>query len=111
MDSNQVTSKNVVYFAIRMLISGGDEVERIKRTVKLSSEMSVLGVDNPEKMAQGHCPCCDCAVEVWVTSNGMELSAHDHGYECGGEKIDAHPSFQSYFPLQQMLKRIIRMIK
>ncbi|MEN6463449.1 MAG: hypothetical protein ABFC94_19035 [Syntrophomonas sp.] len=49
-------------------------------TVKMSTSIDILGVHEPEKLAEGLCPGCKTMVDLWLTKQGLELSLPGKGY-------------------------------
>lgn len=43
-------------------------------TGKMISCVSIVGVTQPEKLAQGLCPNCRALIDLWLTEHGLELS-------------------------------------
>jgi hypothetical protein len=41
---------------------------------KMTSDIPILGVNSPEKLAHGQCPHCNARVYLWMTGDGVELS-------------------------------------
>lgn len=41
---------------------------------KMTSDIPIIGFDNPEKLAHGPCPHCKARVYIWMTEDGVELS-------------------------------------
>jgi hypothetical protein len=51
-----------------------DSTEHSPSSSKMTSDISILGVNNPEKLAHGQCPHCNARVYLWMTGDGVELS-------------------------------------
>lgn len=41
---------------------------------KMTSDILIIGVSDPEKLAHGHCPHCKARVYLWLTGEGVEMS-------------------------------------
>jgi hypothetical protein len=48
--------------------------------VKMSESIAIVGIHQPEKLAEGQCPRCQTMVDLWATNQGFELSLHGKGY-------------------------------
>lgn len=47
-------------------------------TSKMTSDIPIMGVNTPERLAHGQCPYCNATVYLWMTGDGIELSASSH---------------------------------
>lgn len=57
------------------------DTESKSPTAKMVNKIAFLGVTNPEILAEGFCPNCITMVDLWVTSQGLELSLHGSEYK------------------------------
>jgi hypothetical protein len=56
-------------------------IELKSTSSKMVNNIAFLGITQPEKLAEGPCPNCQTAVDLWVTVQGLELSLHGKGYK------------------------------
>lgn len=49
-------------------------------TVKMVNKIGIMGVSQPEILAEGLCPNCRTVIDLWATGQGLELSLHGKGY-------------------------------
>jgi hypothetical protein len=75
------------------------DTESKSPTAKMVNKIAFLGVTHPEILAEGFCPNCITMVDLWVTSQGLELSLHGERYSVESpveideeEKRAFHPS-------------------
>lgn len=56
------------------------EMESEAAKVRMSNSIGIIGIREPEKLAEGNCPYCHTMVDLWATNQGLELSLHKKGY-------------------------------
>lgn len=56
------------------------EMESDAARVRMSNSIGIIGIHEPEKLAEGNCPSCHTMVDLWATNQGLELSLHKKGY-------------------------------
>lgn len=52
-----------------------------QETVRMTVNINILGVCQPEKLAQGMCPCCKSMIELWLLPQGVEITLPRQGYD------------------------------
>lgn len=62
-------------------------------TVKMIKTIDIVGVQQPEKIAEGLCPGCQTLVDLWITKQGLELSLQGKGYPFIPHEKDLKQSF------------------
>lgn len=50
------------------------ETENNSETARMTNSINIMGFQNPEKVADGRCPHCGGFIDLWVTTDGFELS-------------------------------------
>lgn len=68
------------------------ETESEAASTKMTKYIDIIGVYEPEKLAEGQCPHCKTMVTLWASPQGLELSPHDYimlptfGINCIGQR-------------------------
>jgi len=50
------------------------EAEAEGKPAKMVNHINILGFSQPEKLAEGLCPQCSAMLDLWISSQGLELS-------------------------------------
>lgn len=58
-----------------------DSYEPKNGAIKMINHISIVGVHEPEKLAEGLCPHCQAMVDLWMTGQGLELASHGEDYK------------------------------
>jgi len=51
-------------------------------SAKMINHINIIGVRQPEKLAEGLCPHCQAKIYLWLTGQGVEMSVN--GFEVKG---------------------------
>jgi hypothetical protein len=52
-----------------------------QETMGMTVNINILGVCQPEKLAQGMCPCCKSMIELWLLPQGVEITLPGQEYD------------------------------
>lgn len=48
--------------------------ETLPETTRMVNYLNIIGVDQPEKLAEGSCPNCRALIDLWLTNQGLEMT-------------------------------------
>lgn len=78
MNINRIT-KFVSLPRIYQLLAGFKKGKIKSDSAKMINHMNIIGVREPEKLAEGLCPHCQARIYLWLTDQGVEMSIN--GFE------------------------------
>jgi hypothetical protein len=50
------------------------QAEEEAKPARMVNHINILGFSQPEKLAEGLCPQCNAVLDLWISSQGLELS-------------------------------------
>jgi hypothetical protein len=50
------------------------QAEEEAKPARMVNHINILGFSQPEKLAEGLCPQCNAMLDLWISSQGLELS-------------------------------------